>query len=214
MSTRDPVPLLHPRVRAHAGGLWTVWFGNGASALIEVDRDDRSAWPSSAHRWRVDGFELKATGVAYSRDNAMRAVWCHAARLSPPPPLEVDVLELARRVDRAEPSEAAAAIRKLLEQRTDRRWSVRVGKGSKRDEITIGGRGPLSAGEAALLAVVLAVDYVGPMGHTIHARIGHRSRAVLAIVGTPTPELEALRLAAVRMGKPLPYCMDQSATVH
>lgn len=192
MPARDPVPLLHPRVRVHVGSqeLWTIWFGNGASALIEIDPSDRSAWPSSAHRWRVDGFGISAEGVSYSRDVAVRAAWCRAAQLSLPPPLDVDALELAREVDRAEPTEAAAVIRELLELRTGRAWSVRIGRGSRRAELHVtlhaprnGNTWAMSAGEAALLAAVLGVDYVGPMGHTVGAKLGARARAVLAICG-------------------------------
>jgi hypothetical protein len=206
-----------PRITVHvaAGEPWSVDFGTGATGRVWVDTEDHSAWPSSTHRWTVTGPGLEVAGACYSRDFAFRSMWCRAAQLSPPPPIEcTDMLARASAIARADVRTAAEEIRKLLEQRTGRRWSVTVGRGQHRERLTICslGRdllaGGMVAADGALLAAVLQVEYVGPRGHTIGPRMSARAAAVLAIAGLPR-EGEPLDWGAVsRIARP------PSAAVH
>lgn len=194
--------LAKPRITIYSDALerWRIDFGP-AIGEVWLDPSDRGAWPSRCYRWRLDALEV--AGKSYARDRAVRSLWCRAAQLEVPPPVEaLDALALAHQAEFGGASKAAALLRELLQLRTGRRWSVRAGRGRERNAVTIASlprervAGQVSAADAALLAAVLRVDYVGAQGHTVPARIGERARVVLAIIGDL--ELERLDWRTVR----------------
>jgi hypothetical protein len=219
--------LPKPKITATDYERWVVDFRNGAIGEVWIDEGDRSALPIRRHRWvvrTVEGEPWSAWGVSNGRDLAMRAMWCRAASLSPPPRIEITSEDgtaeaIAYRAERSDSGSGCAEIlRDLLHRRTGFRWSVRIGRGTSRSILTIGPVGAravndaMSAHDAALLASIVREEFINPQGYSIGRRPGDRSRTALAIIGLTTDELAAADWPTIRAQ--IQLATAEQATIH
>lgn len=198
----DEPRLPKPIVRATSGSLsegpWTIEFGSGITARVRINREDRSIYPSKRYDWKLRGVGMSAHGHCFSWSSTYLQLWCRASKARPLPGLELSTFELRRqveRVERGDAKETVSVLRELLRRRTGFAWSVRRGRGSSSEFVTVAAvpsrrvRGAMTPHDAALLAGVLGEDLVNPRGVRVEPDGAARASVVRAIAGSPATSI-------------------------
>jgi len=190
-----PAPTLATLAKPHVvatAGRWDIRFGAGR-ARIDFDEQE------SLYRWTATTEAGESFGESFHWDLAMLAAWSATAIFELPAQVELEAGELEDLIARARATvdDGVGIIRAALERRTGFRWSVRRGKGSRREAIYIKAASSRLVGTAmtghdsALLGALLGLRSAINRFHgaTIEARMGARADAVRSITGWLDPAL-------------------------
>ena len=167
----------------------------GAVSLRACGRDARveASEPDSFRRVRASWSVGTESGEAGRLDLALQALLVSAVRQAGlgPEAVEIDsarALEIRAALGSVDAS--ADVLRSLIVAQTGRRWSVRVGRGRRRDVIDIAAlpsrlvAGRMRIDDAATLAVLAGLDVVNPAGAWSLADLFARGRAVDRLLGS------------------------------
>jgi hypothetical protein len=176
---------IKPRVRPLANGGAAVVFPCGGRAEIYPvhDRGQIAGWSFSGVR--ADGTETSGRGPwAHDPARAPQRAWCET--IARPAPISTPIAEihaLATAVDRGSSKDFAAALRRILFERTGVRFSVRKGTGTGSSWVRVRPEGDY---EAAVLASVFSDAHGGDL--SIRPCGGERLAVICIAAGVDTPE--------------------------